>query len=116
MAPKVKKLEDRFWALVDKKGKNDCWEWLGFRNVRGYGHFSVDSRAGKYRRKSNSHRVSFMLYTNKPIPDGQLVCHKCDNKLCVNPKHLFLGSPKDNTWDMIKKGRAHWQTEHYAKT
>jgi len=80
-----------------EKDENDCWNFKGaLRN--GYG-------AIKYKGKiCGTHRVSFEIANGK-IPDGLLVCHKCDNKKCVNPNHLFLGTYKDNTQDCLKKGR-----------
>lgn len=75
-----------------------CWYWIGPVGIRGYGRFSFD---GKNR---IAHRVSYILH--KGDPGKLLVCHSCDNTLCVNPGHLFLGTNKDNMVDMVKKGRS----------
>ena len=92
-------IKDRFWEKVDKKGEDGCWEWLGCCHHQwGYGSLNV---GGKY---MAAHRYSWELYFGK-IPEGWLICHKCDNPSCVNPEHLFLGTNKDNSDDKIKKGR-----------
>lgn len=91
-------VEDRFWALVDIQSIDDCWEWLGTRNIKGYGSFYSDLP------ESVASRVAWLL-TNGPISPGMLVCHRCDNPPCVSPYHLFLGTASDNQRDSVEKGR-----------
>lgn len=89
----------RFMKFVSiPENLNDCWEWTGYKPSNGYGHFGINGRV------FGAHRISFMLFIGE-IPNNMLVCHSCDNPSCVNPHHLFLGTDKDNTQDMIKKNR-----------
>jgi hypothetical protein len=95
--------EQRFWNKVDKRGEDDCWEWIGSKDRDGYGHIKIKNKMWV------SSRFSYELHTGK-IPSGMLICHSCDNPSCVNPKHLWLGTDKDNAIDRNKKGRIEYKS------
>lgn len=93
-------LADRFWLKVQKG--SGCWLWTGGKHGRGYGGLHCGGKV--FRKYLQAHRVSWELH-HGPIPDGLWVLHKCDNPICVNPDHLFLGTRQDNMGDCAAKGR-----------
>lgn len=93
----MKTLEERFFSKINKI-ENGCWEWNGAKNEQGYGKLGIDYKV------YSAHRVSYELHYKK-IPNNVFVCHKCDNPSCCNPKHLFLGTHKQNMFDRNSKNR-----------
>jgi HNH endonuclease len=77
---------------------NGCWDWNGKPTRVGYGRISIKTK------NFQAHRFSWEIHCGS-IPTGCCICHRCDRPICVNPEHLFLGTPLDNTRDMITKGR-----------
>lgn len=89
--------EVRFWKYVNKT--DGCWLWTGNKHTDGYGRFTRS-----HHDSVPAHRYSWMIHYGD-IPSGMQICHRCDTPPCVNPSHLFLGTPKDNYDDMVNKGR-----------
>lgn len=98
----MKNSEERFWAKVNKAEANQCWEWTGAKNSKGYGTLQVNTI------KWLAHRYSYTISKGE-IPKGLLIMHSCDNRKCVNPEHLSAGTQVDNMLDCTSKGRHHEQ-------
>jgi len=94
----------RFWAKVRKT--DGCWLWTA-STLGDYGCLAIN------RKNRGAHRISYELHYG-PIPKGMFVCHRCDTPRCVRPEHLFLGTPKDNSLDMTRKGRAPRGDKHFT--
>lgn len=90
------RLIERFWDKADITNKESCWDWNNHILPSGYGQFRVGNK--KYR----AHRVSWNIL-NGPIPKGMMILHNCDNKRCVNPYHLKLGTHCDNMVDVVDR-------------
>jgi hypothetical protein len=101
---------DHFWSRVDVRGPDECWTWSRGGNKRGYG--TVRMKRGVI----SAHRLAYML-THGEIPADLCVCHTCDNPLCCNPAHLWVGTQLDNVADMVAKGRGlgRGEASHRAK-
>lgn len=88
-----------FWERASRPA-GGCWEWQFSLDTHGYGHMWIEGRLRL------AHRVAWEL-EHGSIPEGMFVCHRCDNRKCVRPDHLFLGTHTDNMRDMSRKGRSH---------
>lgn len=109
--PAARPLEERFHEKVDRSGGPDaCWPWNGAKTRTGYGHIRVGPRSeGRFK---NATHVALDL-AGRPLERGRIVCHRCNNPPCCNPRHLYSGTARQNSIDMIKSGRScrgqkHW--------
>lgn len=90
--------EERFWAKVSRRGPDECWEWTAGLNSSGYAWFWLDGK------NIGGHVFAYQsMYGD--VPDGLEVCHRCHNRCCVNPVHLYAGTHQDNMRDMVEAQR-----------
>ena len=100
---------ERFWRHAPAVESDRCWEWQGGVFAKQYGCFCINRKA------YYAHRIAYVL-GHGIDPGSSLVCHACDNPRCCNPKHLFLGSHKDNAADMVSKGRSAAGEKHWRRS
>ena len=96
--------ENTFWMRVRKT--RTCWEWTGSTKSSGYGVHTIAAKSGRSV-VSPAHRFSWELHSGRPVPKGKLVLHKCDNRTCVNPSHLYIGTSTDNRRDTLRRSPRH---------
>jgi hypothetical protein len=104
---KQKSMHERIWSRIDKKGPYDCWVWISGIGKNGYGY--IKTRIGPRKEGKNKYESAHRLvYTevNGPIPEGMLICHKCNNRKCCNPSHLYAGTNQDNMNDKVRSGHS----------
>lgn len=93
---------ERFWSKVDKRDEGECWNWTAACHHSGYGQF-----AGPKRSWLAASRVSLAIALGRDLSPGMIACHTCDNKRCVNPRHLYEGTTQQNSDDALARGRVY---------
>lgn len=101
--------DERFWANVDVRSRDECWEWIGPLAINGYGKASV---AGK---TFAAHRYAYAAWYSDELTPDRFVLHQCDNRKCVNPHHLRLGSHQENMREAAERGRMKYSGVTHCK-
>ena len=91
----------RWWSKVDRRGPDECWLWLASCTPNGYGRFTTSDGVTR-----PAHRAGWQLLNGQTLPTHLFVCHTCDNRVCCNPAHWFIGTNSDNVADRVAKGRS----------
>ena len=94
----TQKQVDKFWSNVDRRGEDECWTWLAYKQGSGHGQLTFGQK------RYYAHRIAYYL-SNADYNEFLCVIHKCDNPPCCNPKHLIQGTQSENMRDMVNKGR-----------
>jgi len=101
------------WRKIRVVDGDGCWEWQAYTDKKGYGRFTFNTFTN--RTCINAHRAAYEMHTGKILPKNILVCHKCDNRKCCRPDHLFEGTAKDNMQDCSAKKRTGNQKKTHCK-
>jgi len=102
-------LAQRFWSKVERRRWNQCWEWQAGKTIQGYGKFRMPTS------HVPAHRMAWMLHHDQAIPEGGWILHHCDNPPCCNPRHLYLGTSKENSQDRERRGRGNRKVKTHCK-
>lgn len=96
-------IEETLNYYILKKSEDECWPWQGATHKYGYGKFTINGKTFR------ATRIIVEIELGTKLSREDIVMHTCDNPSCCNPAHLVVGTQEDNVWDMMAKGRGHWQ-------
>lgn len=106
--PRAKPESERFWPKVDVRGDDECWEWTASARSAGYGSFRIGSLTDGTREQIGAHR--WVCINVLGMDPALYALHKCDNRLCCNPRHLYGGTAKQNAADAVARNRVSRQS------